>query len=197
MAKIIGRYVLRIAMLAIAASLVVAAAYKVTPSHDPKPAEAAEMGRAKSRSPANEIDVPTPGSETALRQVIEEISHGSPHYERMSEEASDALRQRLQVDMQLLASLGPLNSIEYLGADKNSDVYRVTLRNGSLLWKITMGTGGRIEGLHFAAPEGPTPQDWIDNYALATSGKDMARIALALVKFLAIVGVGRFAGVRL
>lgn len=180
----------------LAAGFVTAVTWRMTPPRDPKQPQAVDAHLTKKRT-ALQSDEPTPGSEKALRQVIAGMTTVSLDYARMSHEASDAIRHELSRDQQTLAGLGPLKSTTYLGAGTSGDVYRASFRNGSLICRIFLGKGGAIEGLRLAAPEGPTPQDWIDAYALNPAGKDMARIILAFAKFLVVVGLGRFAGIRL
>jgi hypothetical protein len=109
-----------------------------------------------------------------------------------------AARQNFSRDRRILEGLGRLQSINYRGSDFEGDVYRTVFEKGSLVWKISLGRGGIIERLHLIAPQGPTAQDWINWYALVPADKGGAsRLIIELGKLLALVGIGRFAGLRL
>lgn len=76
MTQAVRRAGLRIGLVCLAAGMVVAAAYVLTPRVDLKKEEAALMGRAANRAPL-------PGSEAALRQAIAETRGGAPDYDRI------------------------------------------------------------------------------------------------------------------
>jgi hypothetical protein len=184
-AQNIRRVALRTASVLLAVGLVVAATYAMTPSYDPKRAEAAEAKQAKKHPPS-------PGSEEALRRVIDETQRGQPDYARMNKNLSHVLRRQLPQAERLLARLGPLQSIAYLGKDSQNDRYRVTFLNGSLLGGISIGKSGIIERLRFAAPR-RSPQDWIDGYAAFSMRERAKRMATQFAILLAATAFGRFA----
>jgi hypothetical protein len=183
-----------VALLAVTV-IVVGATYLVMLPDSSNRAEAANIGRAKSI--ALDGDIPTPGSEEVLRRIVGEMNHGNLDHAGVSEETPESIRQQLGRYAQVVSILGPLQAVTYLGADARGDIYRVAFKNGSLVCGIVLGWGRTIERLSLAAPEGPTPQDWVDNYALVTTGKDTARVVLAFAKLLGVVGLGRLAGIRL
>ena len=91
----------------------------------------------------------SPGAEDALRQVIDELRRGEPDYARMAPALADATRQQLAGIKGLLATLGDLKSLTFQSATPNGagDVFAAAFDKGSLLWTISVGDNGRINGL--------------------------------------------------
>lgn len=187
MAQSIQRVALRTASILLAAGIVVAATYAMTPPYDQTREEAAEAEQAKKHSP-------TPGSEEALRRVIDEIQRGQPDYARMDERLSDTVRRLMPYTPPLLANLGPLQSVAYAGKGGGGvDFYRATYMNGSVRWAISMGKSGMIEGLGFGPISPPNPHRWIDSYAVFPMGAGAEEMAVRLAQLLALVAFGRLA----
>jgi hypothetical protein len=183
---------IRTGLILLLAGLVIAATYGFTPIYN------TDLTPAKEVPPsAGNKDGAMPGSEDALRRVIADIQENRPVSVRMYSVLAASTRQSFSRDRRILGSLGRLQSINYRGADFEGDVYRTIFEKGSLVWKISLGRGGAIETLRFMAPQGPTAQDWIDWYALVQTGKGPSRLIIELGKLLALVGIGRFAGLRL
>lgn len=91
-----------------------------------------------------------PGSEAALRRLIEETRAGKPDYERMSPGLAAATRQQLPQLQSRLESLGALQSISFKGVGPGgADIYQVKFEKGGLEYRIWLGTEGRIESANF------------------------------------------------
>jgi hypothetical protein len=180
LAYVMRRVFLRIASMLLCAGIILAATWAATRAYDH---HQSPIEQARKYPEAAGGDTPFPGSEEALRLAISG--------------KSDVVRRQLPKVESFLANLGPLLSLVYLGEGNGSDIYQATFQNGTLVWRITMGPDRKMVALRCAAPEGPTAQDWIDHYVLDTTGKGTSRIILAFAKFLALVGLGRFAGIRL
>ncbi len=95
--------------------------------------------------------VPAPGSEAALRAMIEGIRQGKPDYDAMSANLADVTRRQLA---QLRTNIGPLGAIQSLTfrgvGPAGPDIYLVKLENGSLECRIWMAPDGKVQGLNFA-----------------------------------------------
>jgi hypothetical protein len=110
----------------------------------------------------------------------------------MSKKLCKAGLQHLPQAQRILARLGPLQSIAYLGGRFQNDRYRVTFTNGSLLWGTSIGKSGIIGDLWFAAPP-RSPQDWIDGYAAFNVRQRAKRMVTQLAILLAVAAFGRIA----
>jgi DNA-binding transcriptional MerR regulator len=90
--------------------------------------------------------LPTPGSEAALRRMLEGIAVGMPNYDEMSAAFAQVMRQQLPQLQSINKFLGPLRSIQFRGVGNQGwDVYEVRRENGSGQWRILLNTSGIIE----------------------------------------------------
>jgi hypothetical protein len=89
----------------------------------------------------------TPGSEQALRRLIEGVSTGKPPFAQMSPALADATRQQLPQLQMTIAQLGAVQSIEFRGVGNQGwDIYDVRQEHGSSQWRIALGADGIIIG---------------------------------------------------
>ena len=87
----------------------------------------------------------SPGTEAALRRLIEGIVSGEPNYDEMSTALADATRQQLPKLQPGLAELRAVQSIRFLGVGaRGEDVYSVRHENGASHWRITLDSKGTI-----------------------------------------------------
>ncbi|PJG53022.1 hypothetical protein CVM73_23240 [Bradyrhizobium forestalis] len=94
----------------------------------------------------------SPGSEAALRRLIEEVAAGRPNYSAMSPGLAEATRQQLPRLQRGLAEMGPITSIAFLGVGaQGQDVYSVWHEGGASHWHIALETDGTI-GSAFVTP---------------------------------------------
>jgi hypothetical protein len=88
----------------------------------------------------------TPGSEDALRKLIEGVARGAPDYEAMTEDMARITRQQLGFMQGSLANAGPIRSIEFGGIDpQGHDIYQVTHENGTTNARIGLADDGKVE----------------------------------------------------
>jgi hypothetical protein len=86
-----------------------------------------------------------PLTEAALRRYVNGIINGKPPYDEMSPGLADATRHQLVKVQPWLASLGAVQSIQFLGADgQGDDVYTVRQDNGPTHWQIAVDAHGTI-----------------------------------------------------
>ena len=175
---------MRSSAVLLAASIVIAACFVLAPQwHLPS----SENQRVDHGAPP--ADDRTPGGDAAIRRVIGELRDG-----RVDRNDMPGANPRLPW---VLERLGPVKSVDYLGSDTINDLYRVTFAKGSLRAAISLGRGGVVDRLRFTAPKGPTPQDWIDSYALIAWGDGAAGSLMVLMKFAGVVALGLIVGIRL
>jgi bla regulator protein blaR1 len=89
----------------------------------------------------------TPGSEAALRRLIEGISTGKPNYSEMSPALANVTRQQLPQLQAGMAQLGAVQSVKFSGVGSQGwDIYDVRQEHGSSQWRIALGADGIIMG---------------------------------------------------
>jgi beta-lactamase regulating signal transducer with metallopeptidase domain len=91
---------------------------------------------------------PEPGSETALRHLVEGLISGHPDYSAMGPGLASAARAQLPRLHAGAASYGAIQSIQFLGVGKNGwDVYDVRQQHGISHWQINLDpTSGKVIG---------------------------------------------------
>jgi hypothetical protein len=93
-------------------------------------------------------NTPMPGSEAALRQLIDGIRRGEPDYARMSVQAANGTRQQLRLVQAILDRMGPVQSLAFVGVTSTgADIYQVKCENGSAEVRLDLLKDGRIGGL--------------------------------------------------
>ncbi len=87
-----------------------------------------------------------PGSDAALRQMIQDLIAGKPNYDSMSPGLADATRQQLPQIQSMLAKLGSLQSMSFKAVGPaGPDIYTVRFEKGGLEYRIWLGVDGKIE----------------------------------------------------
>jgi hypothetical protein len=88
---------------------------------------------------------PSPGTEAALRRLIDGIIIGKPNYDEMSAVLAEATRQQLPNLQRGLSELRAVESVTFLGvAAQGEDVYSVRHENGASHWRIALDSNGTI-----------------------------------------------------
>ncbi|MCS3450856.1 glyoxalase superfamily protein [Bradyrhizobium elkanii] len=94
--------------------------------------------RVKNQSPA-------PGTEAALRRLIEGVASGQPDYADMTPALAAATHEQLPHLQPYLADLGTIESTRFLGVGaQGEDVYSVRHANGASHWRIALDATGII-----------------------------------------------------
>ena len=89
---------------------------------------------------------PAPGSEAAVRRLIEETRLGKPNYDLMSPGMAAATRQQLPQLQSSIVQLGALQSLSFTGVGPaGADIYSAKFENGSLEYRIWLAPDGKIE----------------------------------------------------
>lgn len=87
-----------------------------------------------------------PGSEAAVRRMIEELRLGKPNYDLLSPSLADATRQQLPQLQPLIAELGGLQSVTFNGVGPGgADIYTCKFEKGSLDYRVWLGADGKVE----------------------------------------------------
>jgi hypothetical protein len=92
-----------------------------------------------------------PGTEAALRLLVEGLISGNPPYDRMSPELADATRKQLPT-LSKLAEGGPIKTIRFLGVSQTGfDVYSVFQEKKASHWNIVLDDRGIVTGAFVTA----------------------------------------------
>jgi D-alanyl-D-alanine-carboxypeptidase/D-alanyl-D-alanine-endopeptidase len=86
-----------------------------------------------------------PGSEAALRRIIDELRLGQPKYELMSPGFADVTRQQMPQLKAAITQLGAAQSVTFKGVGPaGADIYEVKFEHGSTEWRIMLESDGKI-----------------------------------------------------
>jgi CubicO group peptidase (beta-lactamase class C family) len=87
-----------------------------------------------------------PGSEAALRKMIEDLRSGKPDYDTMSPGLAAATRQQLPQLQSTVTELGAVQSVTFKGVGPaGPDIYQVKFEKGSLEYRIWLASDGKVE----------------------------------------------------
>ncbi|GAA0275374.1 hypothetical protein LNAOJCKE_1037 [Methylorubrum aminovorans] len=89
---------------------------------------------------------PLPGSEDALRRLIELTRTGTPDYALMSERLAHFFKEQLRDNMRAMQAWGDVISIKFLGVSKtdDSDIFEVDFAAARTEWRLTMAGPEKI-----------------------------------------------------
>ena len=87
----------------------------------------------------------TPGSEDALRKLVEGVASGTPDYEAMTPEFARITRQQLGFLRPSVANGGAIQSLEFVGIDaEGRNIFEVHQENGTINARIALDADGKI-----------------------------------------------------
>jgi D-alanyl-D-alanine carboxypeptidase len=131
----------------------------------------AQTPPAPAASSAVQRTAPLPGSEAALRKLIEDEASGTHDYSIMTAGMANAVRAQARQTRELYSRFGALKSIEYRGAGpQNSDTFTATYDNATVEYRVTLDAEGKM-GANFRVMPGsklppPAPIARLDDKAL-------------------------------
>jgi len=89
-----------------------------------------------------------PGSEVALRRLIEGLANGEPRYDEMSPGLAKITHEELPALQKSIVGFGPLQSISFKGVGPcGADIYQVTFERAVREFRLFLGPDDRV---HFA-----------------------------------------------
>jgi peptidase S41-like protein len=98
--------------------------------------------------------VALPGTEAALRHMIEGTASGQPDYAQLAPAFAEVVRRQLTSIQPLLAGMGPIQSVTFRGPDMfGGDSYVVKFAKGAQIWSLSLMPDGKVQGAFF----GPAP----------------------------------------
>jgi len=96
--------------------------------------------------------IPAPGSQVALRQMLDAGRAGNPNYDQMSPEYAQVARGQLQYWQIIGQYFGAIVSIELLRVSNQGwDIYKVQHENDVHQYRIAMGDDGKVYGFSEAS----------------------------------------------
>jgi bla regulator protein blaR1 len=98
-----------------------------------------------------DAQTPAPGSEAAVRLMLEGHESNNPPYSRMSPELAKAVREQLPRSSEVFKQLGAVKSIQFKSVGTMGwDNYEVKFENGTMQYRIALGDDGTIIGAFMA-----------------------------------------------
>ena len=86
-----------------------------------------------------------PGSEAALRRMIEQLRAGKPDYDQMSPMLAAVTRQQLPRLQSDITQLGAVESVAFQGVGPGgADIYQVKFANGAWEYRISLAPDGKV-----------------------------------------------------
>ena len=90
--------------------------------------------------------VASPGSEAAVRRLVEELRNGKPNYELMSSAQARETRRQITQHETTIAKLGALQSLTFNGVGPaGPNIYLATFEKGSLEWRVWLNLDGSVD----------------------------------------------------
>jgi len=90
--------------------------------------------------------VASPGSEAAVRRLIEELRMAKPDYDLMSPAEAEETRRQITQHAATMAKLGALQSLTFKGVGPaGPNIYLATFASGSLEWRVWMNLDGTVD----------------------------------------------------
>jgi hypothetical protein len=110
--------------------------------------DASESGQAQAALEARiAAQTPQPGSEAALRHLLDGMTQGKIDYGSVEPMLADVLRQREVAIDQLMKQMGPVKSIAFKSVGQQGwDTYEVQHANGKLNYLLTLAPNGKVAG---------------------------------------------------
>ena len=90
--------------------------------------------------------VASPGSEAAVRRLIEELRIGTPDYALMSAAQARETRRQLTREQATIRELGALQSLTFKGVGPSGpNIYLAAFDRGSLEWRVWLDPDGTVD----------------------------------------------------
>jgi CubicO group peptidase (beta-lactamase class C family) len=144
------------------------------------------------QTPGAQRTTPLPGSEVAVKKLIEGEISGSPDYSIMTESMANAVRAQARQTKEIYGRLGAFKSVVLKsGAGPNADLYTATYDNATVEYRVTLDAAGKM-GANFRVMPGsnlppPPPVAKLDDAALG----DFIRAEMETTDFSGAVLIAR------
>jgi D-alanyl-D-alanine-carboxypeptidase/D-alanyl-D-alanine-endopeptidase len=112
----------------------------------------AELKKVQASETAKRFKTQTqsPGTEAALREMIQGLQLGQPKYEIMNADVAARTRQALPQLKAALDPFGALKTLKFTGVGQaGADIYEVKFEHGTVEWRIMLGPDSKIQIILF------------------------------------------------
>lgn len=134
-------------LLPAAAQAQVAAASMPNSFDAPASAARAAPVLAAAPTPAN------PRAEDVLREIIAGAQAGTIDYSLMSDDLAARVREQETAIQPLIAGFGPVQAVDFVGAQNGADLFAVTFANAATQWVIGFNEADKVAALLFRPAE--------------------------------------------
>lgn len=134
-------------LLPAAAQAQVAAAAMPNSFDAPATAARAAPVLAAPATPAN------PRAEDVLREIIAGAQAGTIDYSLMSDDLAARVREQETAIQPLIAGFGPVQAVDFVGAQNGADLFAVTFANAATQWVIGFNEADKVAALLFRPAE--------------------------------------------
>lgn len=92
-------------------------------------------------------------SEDTLREIIAGAQAGSINYALMTDDLGGKMREQAGTIQPLIAGFGPVQAVDFVGAQNGADLFAVTFSNASTEWVIAFDESDKVAALLFRPAE--------------------------------------------
>jgi len=104
---------------------------------------------------------PSPGTEDALRRIIDGFLKNQPDLDEMAPGLADAVKAQWASMQSTFAKFGALTKLTFKGVGPaGADIYEADFEHSQIEWRISpLGADGKVSGLNFrpTSPDAPRP----------------------------------------
>lgn len=108
---------------------------------------AAPAAAPASTAPAN------PRAEDVLREIIAGAQAGSINYALMTDDLAGKVREQETAIQPLISGFGPVQAVDFLGAQNGADLFAVVFSNAATQWVIGFDETDKVAALLFRPAE--------------------------------------------
>jgi len=93
---------------------------------------------------------PAPGSEAALRKLIDGLASGRPDYDAMTPAFADLNRRQLAQLQSMISGFGAVQTVTFKAVGPaGPDIYEVKFEKGAQEWRIWLSPDGKVDSANF------------------------------------------------
>jgi len=117
------------------------------PASAAAPVQAAPPAAPAATTPAN------PRAEEVLREIIAGAQAGSINYALMTDDLAGKVREQETAIQPLISGFGPVQAVDFLGAQNGADLFAVVFSNAATQWVIGFDETDKVAALLFRPAE--------------------------------------------
>ena len=126
-----------------------------TPARAPRAAAASAPSASIPVGPAiPAVQTPAnPKSEEVLREIIAGAQAGTIDYSLMTDDLAAKVREQAAAIQPLITGFGPVQAVDFVGAQNGADLFAVTFSNAATQWVIGFNEADKVAALLFRPAE--------------------------------------------